>query len=117
MIRLLNEYDVEEYGGDADYCYSISESCKRGELLKEVLPSKDLKRFWDDSTQDDDTWGTIHDVLKERYEKSGTVEYLKNLSEYDLNINLVCTCSDKKHCIRSILSEVLLERNIELFLR
>lgn len=117
MIHLIAENNLGEFDADGAVIIRLSEMCDRGNIIEGLLPDSDLALWWESIEHTEDNWTRIQEIECERLNGHWCIDYLCNISNYGKTVNIICTCNDSKFCFRRILNEILVNRDVEVFMQ
>ncbi len=120
MIYVIGRKDFPKYDKEGVINLTITPiDDQRFKLLGLLTPTEDLVKVWKQSDGSAESWEAFKQGYLEELSSSkgqAGIELLSFYSRIGKTINLICPCSDPDRCVRSIISEVLIELGNDVFL-
>ena len=117
MINLISNESFNDFHKDFEINIKLSDLCEHGIEMEELYPDKELVQWWEQVEHSDKNWKVIQQIETERLLNHWVIEYLCMLSNMGVSVNILCKCHDSKFCFRSILYEILADKNVDVFMK
>lgn len=117
MIHLIWENDLEEFSAAGDIVIRLSDGCDSGEAVDGLCLDDSLAIWWDTVEHNEENWKRVQEIECKRLQDYWAVDYLCIASNLGKTVNVICTCIDNNFCFRRILNEILVSRNVDVFMR